>query len=432
MTGRTPSDCRHPWRLMVAVLAFAITLLAARSVPAADLAIINARVFTGTHSGVIENATILVTGDRIESVSASRSTGEASVIDARGMTALSGLVDAHVHLFFDLQDEPYFPTSDTEAQTYVERIREKLQAHLEHGFTTILSPIDFWPQIIEVRDLVAAGDFSGPRLFVGGGVFVAPGGHYVCRRQREDRRRWCDEHISWVAADPEQVRNGVRRYADSGVDVIVYDSVTNAPVPARDVVQALVDEAHRHDLPVLVHGSDIARFNGLIEAGVDAFVHPPGGKPADDGTALTAFDAGKAKNIPIAITIGETKEAIRLGERSQEEVAAYEATRASILALLKEGALPVLGTDMPGTDPGRGLPIALRALLDLGLSNEEILQASTAHPARALLGQRELGTIEPGNFADILIVNGNPLDDVMALRNVIVVIKGGSVVVDNR
>jgi imidazolonepropionase-like amidohydrolase len=204
------------------------------------LLITNARVLVGTGGRVINNATIAISGTRIEAVSErALDAGGATVIDAGGRTVLPSLINGHFHLFFDFQGRRYFPRSDADAKTYMEReVREKLTAHLEQGFTSLLSPIDMWPYIADVRDLVASGAWQEPRLFIADGVLMSPGGHYVCRSEQGEARQWCDEHISFVVDGPEKAREGVRYYAQRRVDVIMYDGLTNArPVP--EVVAAM-------------------------------------------------------------------------------------------------------------------------------------------------------------------------------------------------
>jgi imidazolonepropionase-like amidohydrolase len=423
--------CGHIRSVFLAAM-LCLALLAAGTGIAADLVITNARLFSGADANVIEGASIVVAGERIESVSQGTvDSAGAEVIDAGGRTVLPGLIDAHVHLFFDLQGDMYFPTSDPEVRSFIEtRLPGDLEMYLEQGFTSILSAIDFWPQIVEVRKRVLSGEFKGPRLFIGGGVFVAPGGHYVCRGlEEEDRRRWCDEHISVTVENPAQVRDGVGRYAASGVDLIVYDGRTNSPTLSVEVVAALVDEAHRQQLPVLVHNSDAAGLDGLTESGIDGFIHPPGGTDEDGDFWLERLGS---QRIPLGITIGETEEAIRANELPPDEIAAFMAVRQNVLTLLKAGAVPIFASDIPGASPKETLPIVLRSLSELGLSNAEVLHASTRDPARLIIRRQDLGTVEPGNLADMIIVDGNPLEDLGVLRNVEIVIKGGKIVVDKR
>ena len=396
--------------------------------PAVDLAITNARVFTGTGADVMEGATILVTGDRIESVS----TGEvdaaaAQTIDAAGRTVMPGLIDGHVHVFFDLREGPNFPRNDAQAVEFADGFMAALlKAYLDNGYTSILSPIDFWPQIATVRGRTESGELPSPRLFIAGGVFVAPGGHYVCRALEGEEQSWCDEHVSVVVDSAEAAREGVRGYAEQGVDVIVYDSRTNAPELQADVIAGLVEEADAHGLRILVHGSNMANVEAMVDAGIDGFVHPPADTRDMDGSL--AARAGE-NGIPVAITIGEQEEEILSGSASDETRASYEIMHANVVQLLEAGAVPIFASDMPGAGPERTRPIVVRAMTGLGLSNADVLRAATRDAAQVYLGQADLGTIEAGQLADIIIVDGDPLADLGALENVDTVIKGGEVVV---
>ena len=130
---------------MLRLAILALTSLTVGAVSAADLVISNARVFTATRVGVLENASVAITGNRIESVSVTGiDARRARVIDAGGKTVLPGLIDAHYHAFFD-DDGASFPTSDSDAQSYIAgKMPDKLHASLRRGFTSLISAIDFW------------------------------------------------------------------------------------------------------------------------------------------------------------------------------------------------------------------------------------------------------------------------------------------------
>ena len=383
--------------------------LAAATAQAADVVIGNARVFTATAAGVLDNASIAITGNRIESVSTEAiDASGARHIDAGGKTVLPGLIDVHYHAFFD-EDGASFPKSDSEARDYVAgRMPDKLHASLQHGFTSLVSAIDLWPFIVDVRDKVESGEIQGPRLFIGGGVFMAPGDHYVC-----GSLAWCNEHLAVQFATADEARQGVAHYAEGGVDFIVYDSQTNATGLVPDVVTALIDEAHDRDLRVLVHGVDASNLERLIDWGIDGLFQPPDEDRHEDGS-LWSGAAGDP--IPVGITNRST-----------------DLTRHNVASLLsRQLAVPVFASDMPGAGPGEILPRMLELLAAHGLSNEQILTAATRSAAQDLLGESQLGTIEPGQLADIIIVEGDPLGDLSALLDVQVVIRDGEVVVDER
>ncbi|MOA30633.1 hypothetical protein D3C78_1517370 [compost metagenome] len=110
----------------------------------------------------------------------------------------------------------------------------------------------------------------------------------------------------------------------------------------------------------------------------------------------------------------------------------YETVRHNVIALLEAGALPVFASDLPGLPAADVAPLATRALSGVGLSNAQVLQAATRNAAHGLLGRNDLGTLAPGKLADIILVDGNPIEDLGALSRVRLVIKDGVVVSDWR
>ena len=410
------------------LFAVLVLIFCASSASATDLVITNARVFTGTDAPIIERANIVIAGGRIEKISLDRPFMEdVKVIDADGRIVMPGLIDTHVHLFFDLQNGATFPTSDAEASRWMDgRVRNLLGAYLRAGFTTILSPIDFWPEIAAVRDGVNAGLLVSPRLLIAGAVFVAPGGHYICKRLEGAERSWCDNHISVQMTSYEAVREAVSEHVRRDVDILVLDSVTNAPVLQEDAISAFVKEADQHELKVLVHTSTAEQVDSLVGLGVDGFLHPPSGLARLGGSQ---FELAGSLTVPVAMTIGEQEELIQIGQATNEVALAYEQSLRNVQQLMTNGALIVYGSDMPGAKPETTLPIVLRALSGLGLSNEDILRAMTRDAAQGMLGLSDVGTIEPGSVADLIILDGDPLEDLAALTRVHTVIQQGRVVV---
>ncbi|MEJ8566459.1 amidohydrolase family protein [Elongatibacter sediminis] len=400
-----------------------------------DLVISGARVFTATGPVAREGLNVVIRDDRIAAVSTDVEPPEdAVVIDGRGYTVLPGLIDPHVHLFFDLTgDGPAFPTSDADAEAFLMReMPADLEDYLDHGFTTLLAAIDFWPHILKVRARLESGELRGPRLLAAGGVLMAPGWHYICGRLKGEPKQWCNDHVAVQIDSPSSAVAAVQRYAASGVDAIVYDSMTNASGVDPAVVTAVVDTARASGLPVLVHNSDTAGYAALMDAGVDGFLHPPAGTLDTTTGEWRVISGAVPEGLVLGITIGETEEAIRNGQRSPEQQAAFSWTRKNVQYLLANGALPVYASDIPGAAPDYTMPIVIRSLTDLGLTPAEVLQAATIHAAAALGQADEIGSLEAGKRADVLVVRGDPTRDPAALGEVVLVIQNGEIVVDNR
>ena len=424
----------------------ALAALFAQAAFSADIVITNARVFTATDAGVLEAANVVIDGERIESVStAPVDVAGAQVIDAGGQMVLPGLIDTHLHIFFDLpnadgsSNELRFPTNDAEASVYIEElIPARLEAYLEQGFTSVLSPTDFWPHILEARELLDSGQRKAARLFVAGGVFAGPGTHFMCAVQEGEERRWCDDHIAVLLDDADKAREWVGRYAESGVDIIAFDSLSpNAPMMLAEPpelqpepIKAMIEEAHARGLRVFLTNFSAAHVNDFVSWGLDGFLKPARIVRDTDGSLLAS-----TQGLPFALTIGSNEKRHRLGLASEGAIERHRIERENALAMLRYGALPVFGADMGdqiGITPGEVLRATAFAMAGVGLSREEILLAATRTAAEEVLGRDDLGALEPGRLADVIMVDGDPLVDIEQLLNVSLVIKGGEVVVDRR
>ncbi|MGH8209930.1 MAG: amidohydrolase family protein, partial [Steroidobacteraceae bacterium] len=363
----------------------------------ADLVITNARVFSGTDDTEIPRASITLSGGRIERISRGAATAAsgATVIDAGGKTVMPGLIQGHIHLFRDVNGHQFIiPKSDAEVSEYIEhRLKPMLENYLHAGFTSVLSAGDLWPQIADVRDSVAAGKLKGPRLFIAGSVFQAPGGIYVCGAETQAKKAWCEQHMFMAVDTAQAARAGVQQLAARGVDAIVYDAVTNSRGFSSEVVAAMADEAHKHGLRVLVHNSDAKEVNELLQAGIDGFVHPPSITFDCDGSLLRG--AGR-KHVPVAITLGGYEDTVRSGQATQAQRSDYVTSRQNVMMLLKAGAVPVFGLDKAGVAPQEMVGIVGRSMSEVGLSNAQVLRSATRDAARSLLGRKDLGTLEPG------------------------------------
>ena len=402
-------------------------LIGAGHVSAADLVITNARLFAGTDAAVQENANIAVTNGRIETISTNEiDTSGARVIDAAGKTVMPGMIDAHIHLFFALSPKGGMlsPKNDAQASDWIDGPggAELLATYLSHGFTSIAAPIDFFPPIADVRDRVASGELKSPRLFIAGGVFVTPGGHYTCIGLEGKEKNWCEKHISVPMDTAANVRAAVRRYAERGVDFLSLDSQTNATTLPLEPIKAMVDEANKHNLPVLVHTSRVQDVKALVDAGVTGFLHPPGATLDADGSQ--SAPAGKA-GLPVGMSI-------LIGEAKHPQIIEERKIFLNNMRKLTDAGSPIIyATGMPGTTPEQTMPVIFNDFLELGMSNADILLAATRDAAQKLLGQPDLGTLEAGKVADIIIVDGDPLADITVLyEGVETVIKAGEVVVE--
>ena len=375
---------------------------------AQDLLITNARIIDGT-GRTVQQGSVVVRDGQIVSVSEGTLADQGSPqIDAQGMTVMPGLINTHWHLLAGSA-----AASDEAVNQHVEDVvADVLESLLQRGVTTIMSAGDHFPNILELRHKLADGEMRGPRLLVVGPVFTAPDDWptQICEGNND-----CKAKLTAELTTPEQARAKVREVAAAGVDAVklVYDDRIAPDVRIDDdVVAAIADEARRHSLTLFAHIStaeDTALK--LVDLGVRGLVHPV--RLCRDGAQIL-----RDLQIPVSTTIAGG------GSRALE----------GIKRLWDEGVTVAFGTDSVADQSSlaEGRFLAEARALNQVLSNEEVVTTLTRNAAVYLGLGDELGTLESGKIADLILIDGDPLTDISDLTSVEVVIQGGRVVVDNR
>lgn len=379
------------------------------------------RVVTG--DSVHDDGAVLVRDGRIEAA------GPAETIPADadasrsldGYTVVPGLLDAHVHLggpapgtdpVADLfQNSP----SEVTVRT-IRNARETVRA----GVTTVRdlgSPDDV---AMTVRDAIADGTFDGPRVLTAGQGLTATGGH-------GDLVPWhVDEHLTaesgalgskGLVVDGEaEVRTAVRRQADLGADLIkvwATDGINDRGGGRRlsfspSELEAIVEEADRHGLPVAAHAYSSEAIEVCVRAGVRSIEH---GHFVDEA----AIDLMADRDAFLTFTFAAFHR-LATGERYDNETprAALDHQRSMLPLARDRGVNFAMGTDA-GTVVANGANgVELRHMCDAGFDPLEAIRIATADTAR-LLGLESVGRLEPGYAADLIAVEGNPLSDVSLL-----------------
>ena len=279
-----------------------------------------------------------------------------------------------------------------------------------------------------LRRRLESGDLKGPRLLVAGPVFTASDGHpavTVCRNNP-----WCRALVAVEVDSRETAREYVRALAAAGVDAIkaVYDDRAGVRI-ADDVLAAIGEEADRHDIPLIVHSTNMS----VVDLGADRLVHIPVFLE-EDGRA--AGETLSDRRISVATTVGVVAPVVdESGVTRTPYGGEYrEASLNRALALVRQlwdgGATVAFGTDTP-LGASEALRLETDALSKV-LTPDEILMSLTINAARHLDLSEEIGTLESGKVADILIIDGDPLSDIADLANVVLVVQQGAVVIDNR
>lgn len=400
-------------------------------VNAADLIIKNATIFDGTGSDLIKNANVIIENGKVKAIETGKIKEKAKqIIDAKGKTVMPGLINAHLHLFWDFYDmPPQMPArSEVTAQAFINGdLTTRLRGHLENGFTSTFSPIDFQPYIYQVRDKIKKGEIVGPRIFVAGPVLLNAGSYYACGDLKDEELKWCNDHVRLPMDTPAQARASVQELVKNKSDVVVFDGVTNQTVINKEVIKTIVDEAHKNNLKVLVHNTNAKDVNTMLDAGVDGFIHPPTVTKDVDGTLLKRLGE---QRTPIAVTLGFLERYIKLGYASDKDKNDYNILENNVKVMLKSGAVPLFTSDIPGIPPQQVVPLVTHVMKGEGIDNKTILLSATSEAAKAL-GQKNLGTLEKGKIADLIMIDGNPIQDISALQNIELVVKDGVVVTNH-
>jgi imidazolonepropionase-like amidohydrolase len=406
------------------------------------------RVIVGDGT-VFDRASVVISGNRIMAVTRdSVHSSTARRVDARGRTVLPGLIDAHVHL---TQHQSVRDSASLEAYLR-EQVPGTLHAFLAHGITTLRSTGDHWPAIAEVRRRILAGELQGPRLLVSGPALTAPGGHpAVTMCPAADA--FCRSQLAMELGTPAEARSAVRRLAAEGVDFIkvVVDSII-APVQiADDVLAAAIAAAHREGLRIVAHVAELEIVIRTARMGLDGFVHPfvnPRLELPSDDTTRELTDVLVMRGLPLTTTLSAALlysggMSIEPAFDAQSGLRRVLASAAGYLARLAESGVQVIvGTDWcpcalsyfsdppPELQPGAVTHTELEMLSWGGLSPGMLIAAATLGSARALGIDYFVGSLATGKFADLIIVEGNPLEDIALLREPRVVVLEGMIVIE--
>lgn len=352
---------------------------------------IRARAMIDVERGrIIENATVVVRGGRILAAGSRADVpvpANAAVINLPDTTLLPGLIDAHVHL--------------TLGGTSADNARATLLA----GFTTVMDLGAQGYANVALRDAIQAGRVEGPRVVTSGPWLGIAGGT-------------CDFNGIGVRG-VEAFRARVREDVSRGVDVIkvcvsgwLADAVRD---PAKyeisdDALRAAIDEAHAHGKRVAVHALSEAGISAAVRLGADLVAHA--GFPSS--ATVSVMKARAIHQLPTLFSFSQVK---------PEDLSAV---RTHMRAAVTAGLPIAFGTDA-GVIPHGANAREFEHLAAIGLDAVAALRAATTSAARAVGMAEDLGALSPGRLADVIGVEGNPLQDLRTLQRVSFVMKQGRV-----
>jgi imidazolonepropionase-like amidohydrolase len=390
------------------------------------------KLIDGKSDKPIENALILIEGDRIISVApAGNAPSGVEVIDLAKSTVLPGFIDAHTHVLLqgDITAEEYDEQLLKQSIPY-RAILAARNAHiaLSHGFTSIrdLETEGAMYADVDVKSAIANGEVPGPRMQVATRAMTPTGMYPLLGYSWELKVPTGVQYVDGA----DGARKAVREQAMYGADWIKYysdrryhfesDGVLHSMVNFTDEeTKAIVDEAHRLGKRVAAHAIGSDGIAAALRAGVDTIEH-------GDGLTDALMDEMARRGVywVPTITVGVY---VAPGRGSNwEKMAALE--RENFSKALKKGVRIALGTDAGGFDWKKlNQAKEFEYYVQYGMTPMQAIRAGTAVPAELLGWGDKAGTIEAGKWADIVAVSGDPLKDITELQRVVFVMKGGAV-----
>jgi imidazolonepropionase-like amidohydrolase len=371
--------------------------------PAQNLVITNARVIVGNGT-VINSGTVIVRAGKIASVAAGSVYEQGlRTIDAKGMTAMAGYIDAHRHINTGPNEKP------------------QMQQLLEAGYTTILSGGGPADGNLTLREHIEKGVINGPRIIPSGSVRLT--------------------------LSPEEARAEVRKMAAQGIKFTGEIALTPKPGPTAkemETLRAILDESKKAGVLVQVHAVSPPAMMAAVDAGVPLLVHTPhfGWLSFEDARRVAASGVKQLSTIGFGVPVfgvfaDDNKPRFRDGKPWPESIldgdgrgqeAGYKAVNAR--TSWDAGVVYGYGTDT-NYDPKAGLEHELKSL-NLMFSMQDMIKLMGPNTAAYIQMSDQLGTLEPGKLADLILLDGNPLEGYWNMLNTKVVLKGGVVVVDKR
>ena len=405
---------------------------AAQPKPAPTRTLIRAGHIIDVHTGnESADQTIIVTGDSISAIAPTASTPKQSddrEIDLRGMTVLPGLIDVHTHLTMDTNFDPYHELSTSVAKSAL------IGAHnakvtLEAGFTTVRNVGADGYADVDLRDAINENLVEGPHMQVSGPPLGITGGH-------------CDDNLlpfefhqtaEGVADGVEAVQHKVRESIKYGADVIKVCATggvlskgddPQASQYTLEELKAIVADAHRLGRKVAAHAHGAQGILWATEAGIDSIEH---------GSYMNDEDIAAMKQhgnyfVPTAYLIDWMQQYGNLPpfyKQKMIDVSAVE--KANAKKAIAAGVKVAMGTDAAVYPHGLNAHELDVYVNQFGMTPLAALQTATLNAADLMSWTNHTGSLEPGKWADIIAVNGDPLKDVRLLQNVQFVMKSGVV-----
>jgi len=423
---------------LILILVAVSASLFAQTPPKQTVLIRAGRLIDVRNGRVLNDQAILIESDRVKEVGpanqlASKAAG-ARVVDLSGATVLPGMIDCHTHILLqgDITSEDYDVQLLKESIPF-RTIRATVAARtgLMNGFTAMrdLETEGAMYADVDVKRAINAGYIDGPRMFVSTRAFSATGMYPLTGYSWELR---VPEGVQ-IVDGADNIRRAVREQVKYGADWIKYysdrryyvkDGALHSWVNFTDEeVRALVDESHRLGRKVAAHAMGREGIESALRAGVDSIEHGDG---LDDEMMDLMIKRGAywCPTIYVGVYVAEGRAAA--GAPIWNTMIELEAK--AFNKAVKKGVKIAFGTDAGGFAWTENEAKEFSYMVRYGMTPMQAIQSATISAATLLDAANDIGSIEPGRYADIIAVKDNPLDDVTRLEQVEFVMKGGRVI----
>ena len=392
-----------------------------------------ATLIDGSGAEAVANAAVHVQDERIAWVgqmdALPAAAQNAPSVDCFGKWLLPGLIDAHIHVCYN-GAESVFALLERHRDALVLEAVDTVRRILSHGTTTVRDIGGEKYIEMSLRNAIQAGFIQGPRMKTSGRVISMTGGHA--------------HFIAREADGPDEVRKAAREQIKAGADTVKLMATGGSATPGQDImasqftvgeIKAATETAHMMGRTVAAHCHGTGGIKNCMLAGVDSIEH---GTYLDDETA----DMMVANGASLVLTLGVGDPDLESYPLSPVQKADAERRKPMIekgvrqirktIALARSKGV-FLGS---GSDAG-GNPLAphhysmareLELLVKNGIPAMEAITIATLNNAKILRWDNDIGSIEPGKLADLLVINGDPLKNISSVRNISAVYKGGQIV----
>ena len=413
----------------------AVLLLLTVSVTAANAAgttaVVGGTVVDLDGKAPLEDAVILVEGERIAAIGAAGSVDipdGAEQIDTGGSWLIPGLMNMHVHLGLVLPGKLTAELADESEAALALRMAMNARESLQAGVTTIRLTGDRAHADLDLMRAINKGQVDGPRIYSAGEALTISAGH---GSQQSGRTKY-DGPDAFIKGARTQISAGAQwiKIMISGGIATDGGGLAEALMTPEEI-EAVVDAAHRFGVKVTAHSGSPPATNVAVDAGLDCVEHgyfldrPTLKKMKEHGTWLVpTIVVSQPATAPFFERIGSPPWYLK-----RRESAGKAHWRALEMAI-EEGVNIALGTDQMPAEPNDGTTATAREAqyyVEAGMTPLQALRSATIETARLLDAEDEIGTLEAGKYADIVAVDRDPTKDIKVLRNILLVMKGGKV-----